>query len=62
MVDWRGMMKRYTEKRKKLRDKLNVGERVYVLAERIRKKSATGKFHKQTVQNISFFNKETLFN
>ena len=51
----------YQRKRKKLREKLNVGERVYVLAERIRKKSAPGKFYKQTVQNISYFNKETVY-
>ena len=50
----------YQRKRKKLREKLNVGERVNVLAERIRKKSAPGKFYKQTVQNISYFNKETV--
>ena len=51
----------YQRKQKKLREKLNVGERVYVLAERIRKKSAPGKFYKQTVQNISYFNKETVY-
>ena len=61
-----GRLERYDEKvyqrkRKKLREKLNVGERVYVLAERIRKKSAPGKFYKQTVQNISYFNKETVY-
>ena len=33
---------------------------MYVLAERIKKKSAPGKFYKQSVQNISFFNKETV--
>ena len=31
---------------------------MYVLAERIKKKSAPGKFYKQSVQNISYFNKE----
>ena len=51
----------YERKRKKLREKLNVGERVYVLAERIKKKSAPGKFYKETVQNISYFNKETIY-
>ena len=61
-----GRLERYDEKvyqrkRKKLREKLNVGERVYVLAERIRKKSAPGKFYKQTVQNISYFNKEIVY-
>ena len=33
---------------------------MYVLAERIKKKSAPGKFYKQSVQKISFFNKETV--
>ena len=32
-----------------------------VLAERIRKKSAPGKFYKQSVQNIACFNKEQTF-
>ena len=32
-----------------------------VFAERIRKKSVPGKFHKQSVQNISYFNKEKVF-
>ena len=40
---------------KKLRERLDVGERVYMLAGRIKKKSAPGKFYKETVQNISFF-------
>ena len=52
---------KYLRKRKKLMDKLNIGERVYVLAERIKKKSAPGKFYKQSVQNISSFNKDTIF-
>ena len=34
---------------------------MYVLAERIKKKSAPGKFYKQSVQNISYFNRETVF-
>ena len=39
----------YERNRKKLREKLDVGERVYVLAGRIKKKSAPGKFYKETV-------------
>ena len=31
---------------------------MYVLVERIKKKSAPGKFYKQSVQNISYFNKK----
>ena len=34
---------------------------MYVLAERIRKKSAPGKFCKQSVQNVSYFNRDTVF-
>ena len=45
----------YERKMKKLRERLDVGERVYMLAGRIKKKSAPGKFYKETVQNISFF-------
>ena len=48
----------YSFKKKQLRTDLSIGERVYVLAERIKKKSTPGKFYKQSVQNISYFNKE----
>ena len=45
--------KRYSAKRKKLREDLLIGEKVLVLAERIKKKAAPVKFDKQSVQNIS---------
>ena len=32
-----------------------------VLAERIKKKDAPGRFYKQSVQNISYFNKQKTF-
>ena len=51
----------YKRKRKKLREGLDVGERVYVLAGRIKRKSTPGKFYKETVQNISYFNKEPVY-
>ena len=54
-------IKRYFTKRRKLRDKLSIGEKVYARAERIKKKSAPGKFYKQSVQNISYFNKDKTF-
>ena len=54
-------VKKYSTKRRKLRDELSIGEKVYVLAERIKKKSAPGKFYKQSVQNISYFNKDNTF-
>ena len=53
--------KKYDRKRKKLRENLIIGEKVYVLAERIKKKSTPGKFYKQSVQNISYFNKDTVY-
>ena len=53
--------KKYDRKRKRLRENLSIGENLYVLAERIKKKSAPGKFYKQSVQNISYFNKDTVF-
>ena len=53
--------KKYDKKRKKLTENLNTGEKVYVLAERIKKKSTPGKCYKQSVQSISYFNKDTIF-
>ena len=52
-------MKKQEAKRRKLRGNLNIGEKV--LVERIKKKSAPGKFHRQSVQNIAYFNKEKTF-
>ena len=53
--------KKYSLKKKQLREELSIGEKVFVLPERIKKKSAPGKFYKQSVQNISYFNKEKTF-
>ena len=53
--------KKYKTKRRKFRENLNVDGNVLVLAERIRKKLESGKFYKQSVQNISYFNKEKTF-
>ena len=44
-----------------LREELLIGEKVLGLAERIKKKAASSKFYKQSVQNISYFNKERAF-
>ena len=38
-----------------------IGNKVLVLAERIKKKAAPGKFYQQSVQNISYFNKDEIF-
>ena len=53
--------KKYLVERRKLRENLNIGEKVLVLAERIKKKSAPGKFYKQSVQDIAYLNKEKTF-
>ena len=53
--------KKYSRKRRKLRENLYIGKKVLVLAERIKKKSAPGKFYKQSVQNIVYFNRERTF-
>ena len=53
--------KNNNKKRKKLRENLEIGEKVYVLTERIKKKSALGKSYKESVQNISYFYKDTVF-
>ena len=54
-------VKKYSAKKRKLRDEHFVGEKVYIVAERIKKKSVPGKFYKQSVQNISYFNKDKTF-
>ena len=42
-------------KRKKLRENLNIGGKVYILGERINLK-----LYRQSVQNISYFNKDVI--
>ena len=46
---------------KKLRSPLTVGEKVLVLAERLKKKDAPGNLYKSATENISFFNREKIF-
>ena len=43
---------------KKLPENLDVYEKVLALVKRIKKKSAPGKFYKQSVQNNSYVNKK----
>ena len=50
--------KKYRAKKKKLCKDLDVGKKLLILAERIRKKSVSGKIYEQTIQNISYFNKK----
>ena len=53
------------EKDKKLRRKLRelpvIGEKVLVLAERLKKRNTPGNLYKSTTDNISFFNREQVF-
>ena len=53
--------KKDSKNRRKLRQPLNIGEKVLVLAERLKKKDAPGRLYKSTTQNKSFFNKEKIF-
>ena len=57
---------RYSEKldkkqKRKLRDPLNINEKVFVLAERIKKKDAPKFLFKSTTENIPFFNRKEIF-
>ena len=52
---------KYAAKKRKLHGNLNIGEKVLILAKRIKKRSAPGKFYKEAVQNISYFNKKNDF-
>ena len=57
---------RYNEKvderqKKKLRQPLEIDEKVLILAERIKKKDASGILFKSTTQNVPFFNKKEIF-
>ena len=44
--------RRYTSKRRWLREDLMIGGKVLILAERIKKKDALGRFYKRSVQKI----------
>ena len=57
---------RYNEKldkkqKKKLREPLNIGEKVMALAERIKKKDAPKFLFKSTTENVPFFNRKEIF-
>ena len=54
--------KNYCSKKKQLRENLSISERVYVLAEKKKKKKGRPEgFKSSSVQNISYFNKEKIF-
>ena len=52
--------KRYVTKRKKLKERWLICEKFLVLAEKI-KKPSSGRFYKQSVQNIFYFYKDSTF-
>ena len=47
--------------RQKLRSPLTVGEKVLVLAKRLRKKDVSVNLYKSMTENVSFFNREEIF-
>ena len=56
---------RYGEKldkrKRKLRSPLNLEEKALVLAERLKKKDASGNLCKASTENIPFFNRDRIF-
>ena len=44
-----------------MRDPLEIGEKVLVLAECLRKKDTPGRLYKSTTENKSFFNRDRTF-
>ena len=54
-------MKKSIKKKRKLREPLEIDEKVLVLAERIKKKDAPGVLFKSTTENIPFFNRNEIF-
>ena len=49
------------KRKKRLRDPLTIGERVLILASRVKKKDAPGVLFKSTTENKSFFNKKKIY-
>ena len=47
--------------KRKTRDPLNIGEKVLVLSERLKKKDVSGKLYKASTQNKTFYNKDKVF-
>ena len=46
---------------RKLRDPLNIGEKVFILSSRIRKKDVPGSFYKPTTENKPYYNRKEIF-
>ena len=60
-----GRSERYAKnldaRKKRKRDPLNIGEKVLVLVERLRKKDAPGRLYKSTTENRPYFNRNRIF-
>ena len=52
---------KFDRRKKTLRSPLNIGEKVLVLAERLKKKDTPGKLFKSSTDNIPFFNRDRIF-
>ena len=52
---------RIDRRKRTLRSLLNLSEKAFVLAERLKKKDAPGRLYKATTENIPFFNKNQIF-
>ena len=48
-------------KKRRLRDPLDIGEKVLVSSERLKKKDAPGRVYKSTTENRTFFNRSRIF-
>ena len=44
-----------------MKNPLEIGEKVFVLSERLNKKDAPGKFHKSSTENKTCFNRDRIF-
>ena len=49
-----------SRKKRRLRDPLDIGEQVLVLAERLKKKDAPGRLYKSTTENHPYFNRNRI--
>lgn len=54
-------LKKTKEIHRKLREPVKIGEKLLLLAERLKKKDALGNLYKSATDNISFFNRAQVF-
>ena len=55
------MEKQDNQKRRKLREPLDIGEKVLLITERLKKKDAPGALYKSSTENKPFFNRNEIF-